>query len=141
MLMAPTILVIDDEPDLRQLTAMTLESVGYHVVQAGSGPDGLTLISTHAIQLVILDVMMPMMDGWEVCRQIRSRQQASQMPVLFLTMRTQPLDRILATEVLDANAYLTKPVARDELLDMVDCLLSQSPSQQTRCTTFADVSI
>jgi CheY-like chemotaxis protein len=119
-----TLLLIDDEPDMLRLTALMLESSGHQVFLAGNGPDGLAMVATEPVQMVILDVMMPGMDGWEVCRIIKSQKSSCDIPVMLLTSRNQPLDRIIGTEVLHADAYLTKPFERQNLLETIQHLLS-----------------
>lgn len=121
------ILVVDDEPDIRQLIALILESAGYRVYQASRGQEGLALLQQHDVNLVILDIMMPELDGWEVCRQIKSRPQTQQVPVLILTVRSQPLDRVIGMEVAHADDYLTKPFERQDLLHTVERLLAATP--------------
>ena len=122
--MAHRILVIDDEQDIRQLIALILDAAGYEVAQAASGIEGLEALERSDYDLVILDIMMPEMDGWEVCRQIKSRQRTKDLPVLILTVRSQPLDRVIGMEVVHANDYLTKPFERRELLETVERLVA-----------------
>ena len=126
--MAHRVLVVDDEQDIRQLVALILEAAGYDVIQAASGMEALAALGRSSFELVILDIMMPEMDGWEVCRQIKSRPQTKDIPVLILTVRSQPLDRVIGLEVVHANSYLTKPFERKELLEAVERLVATSPS-------------
>ena len=122
--MAHHILVVDDEQDIRHLIVLILEAAGYQVSQAESGMAALEILSQQNFELVILDIMMPEMDGWEVCRQIKSRQQTKELPVLILTVRSQPLDRVIGLEVVHADDYLTKPFERQDLLAAVERLLA-----------------
>ena len=117
--MSGNILVIDDEKDIRQLVALMLESAGYTVSQAANGQNGLNLLQDGQFDLIITDVMMPGMDGWEVCRQIKAMPHMRDTAVIFLTVRNQPLDRIMGLEVTKADGYLTKPFNQQELLDIV----------------------
>lgn len=127
--MVRRILAVDDEQDIRQLIALILSVAGYEVSQAASGIEALAILDRENFDLVILDIMMPEMDGWEVCRQIRSRERLKDLPVLILTVRSQPLDYVIGLEVVHANEYLTKPFERRELLEAVERLLSaESPS-------------
>jgi len=125
--MAQNILVVDDEQDIRHLVALILEAAGYTVTQAASGLEALNIINAQTFDLVILDIMMPEIDGWEVCRQIKSRQQTRNLPILILTVRSQPLDRVIGLEVVHADDYLTKPFDRQELLKVVERLLAVTP--------------
>jgi len=126
--MAHRILVVDDEDDIRNLVAVMLKTAGYQVVLADSGPEALQVLDQESFDLIVLDVMMPAMDGWEVCRQIKSKPRSKDIPVLFLTVRQQPLDRIIGMEVLHASGYVAKPFEREELLAAIaNCLTPTSP--------------
>lgn len=122
--MAQRILVVDDEQDIRQVIALNLEAEGYDVAQAANGLEALEAVERDGYNLVILDIMMPEMDGWEVCRQIKSRQRTKDLPVLILTVRGQPLDRVIGLEVVHADDYLMKPFERLDLLAAVKRLAS-----------------
>lgn len=126
--MAHHILVVDDEEDIRNLVAVMLNADGYQVVLASTGKEALQALEGAPIDLIVLDVMMPGMDGWEVCRQIKGNARTKDIPVVFLTVRQQPLDRIIGTEVLHASGYIYKPFERDDLLTTVnDCLNVAAP--------------
>lgn len=127
--MAQRILIVDDEQDIRQLITLILEVAGYEIAQANSGVEALEVLEHDSFDLVILDIMMPEMDGWEACRQIKNRQRTHDLPVLILTVRSQPLDRVIGLEVVHAEDYLTKPFERHELLEAVERLLgAKSPT-------------
>ncbi len=119
-----TILIVDDEPGLRELVRINLEHEGFGVLQAENGIRGLEMIREDRPDLVILDVMMPEMDGWEVCRRLRS---FSQLPVLMLTARVQSSDVVAGLES-GADDYLLKPFNMDELIARVRALLRRVPS-------------
>ncbi|MHB0939169.1 MAG: response regulator transcription factor [Armatimonadota bacterium] len=126
--MAHRILVVDDEEDIRNLVAVMLKADGYQVVLASTGKDALQALEGEPIDLIVLDVMMPGMDGWEVCRQIKGNSRTKDIPVVFLTVRQQPLDRIIGTEVLHASGYIYKPFEREELLSTInECLTATAP--------------
>ncbi|HEY3377094.1 MAG TPA: response regulator [Armatimonadota bacterium] len=129
--MTHRILVVDDEQDIRQLVALIVEAAGYDVVQASNGVEGLKALEHNSFDLVILDIMMPEMDGWEVCRNIKNRPQTKDLPVLILTVRSQPLDKVIGLEVVHADDYLTKPFERRELLDAVERLIGAKPPTRT----------
>ncbi len=122
--MAHRVLVIDDEQDIRRLISLILESAGYEVVQAANGLEGLERLEQEQFHALVLDIMMPEMDGWEVCRQVRCRPQSKDLPVLILTVRGQPLDRVIGMEVVHADEYLTKPFERRVLLETVNRLVA-----------------
>ncbi|MEM8529918.1 MAG: response regulator transcription factor [Chloroflexota bacterium] len=118
------ILIVDDEPGLRELVRIKLEHEGFSVVQAGNGIEGLELVREEHPDLVILDVMMPEMDGWEMCRKLR---EFSQLPVLMLTAKVQSKDIVTGLES-GADDYLLKPFNMDELIARVRALLRRVPS-------------
>ena len=113
------ILVVEDEVDLNNLLKAHLEGEGHTVHQAFDGPAALALADAHAPDLVILDWMLPGMDGLAACRQLR---QAHLMPVIMLTARDEEIDRVLGLEV-GADDYVTKPFSMRELLARVRAML------------------
>src|SRR5690349_12033274 len=114
-----TILVVEDEVDICNLIRSHLEAEGHAVHQAFDGPSALTLAEQRAPQLVILDWMLPGMDGLAVCRRIR---QTHLMPILMLTARASEVDRVLGLEV-GADDYVVKPFSTQELLARVRAML------------------
>jgi len=98
---------------------------GYRVLSAPGGEDGVTLAREHGPDLIVLDVVMPGMNGYQTCRRLRALPETSATPVLMLTSKDQAADRFWADEV-GASAYLTKPVDVTELLGTARDLLSQS---------------
>jgi DNA-binding response OmpR family regulator len=114
-----TILLVEDEVDLCNLIKGHLEGDGHTVVQAFDGPTALTLVDQHQPQLLILDWMLPGMDGLAVCRRVR---QSYLMPILMLTARSEEIDRVLGLEV-GADDYMVKPFSMRELLARVRALL------------------
>lgn len=129
--MDKTILVIDDEEDLRLLISLIAESAGYQVLQACDGITGLQIIAEQSVDLVVLDVMMPGIDGWEVCRQIKGNMETRHIPVIILTVRNRPIDKVVGTEVVHADGYLTKPFERIDLLAAIARLLDETDKSTT----------
>ena len=133
------ILVIDDDEKITSLLLRSLAFEGYSVDTANRGEEGLKKILEHEPDLIILDVMMPQMDGWEVCRRIREG--GSQVPILLLTARDEVQDRVKGLD-LGADDYLIKPFALEELLARVRALLrrkTESGAEVSRRLQFADL--
>ncbi len=120
--MAKTILIADDEQDIRDMLAYNLTREGFEVVTAANGKEAIEKIETTPVSLVILDIMMPEMDGFEACRIIRSNPRSAQLPVLFLTARAGEVDQIVSLE-LGADDYVQKPVSPRILVARVKSLL------------------
>ncbi|MDE3186921.1 MAG: response regulator [Acidobacteriota bacterium] len=107
--MSHRILIIDDEDDIREVAAMSLETVaGWEVIVANSGPQGLARAASYKPEAILLDVMMPGMDGPTTFRQLRSNPDTANIPVLFLTAKVQATDRRLFSD-LGVEAVLVKP--------------------------------
>lgn len=115
----PLILVVDDEPPIVQLVRGYLERAGYRVVTAGDGPSALECVRTEHPDVVVLDLMLPGLDGLEVCRQLRTFSDAY---VLMLTARAEEIDRIVGLSV-GADDYLVKPFSPREVVARVQALL------------------
>ena len=120
--MPRTILVIDDEPELVKLLDYNLSKAGYLVISAKDGEAGLAAARKHAPDAIILDIMMPGLDGWEVCKRLRQDPVTAAMPLLMLTAKGEEGDRVLGLE-LGADDYLTKPFGVRELVARVKALL------------------
>jgi DNA-binding response OmpR family regulator len=114
------ILVVEDDPDISQLLEINLKDIAFQVDVVNNGVDGLNRASNHDYQLIVLDLMLPGMDGLELCRRLRS--QSVNIPVLMLTARSSELDRVLGLE-LGADDYLTKPFSIKELQARVKAIL------------------
>jgi two-component system KDP operon response regulator KdpE len=117
-----TILVIDDEPALCRLLKDTLGHAGYQIYTAATGPEGLQQFSAHQPDLVILDIMMPDMDGWEVCRRIRRH---SDVPVIMLTALSEETE-IIRGLGCGADDYVTKPFSSSVLLARTEAVLRRA---------------
>ena len=116
------ILVVEDEPNMRRLIKDFLKREGYEVVEAEDGRMALEVFETEAVDLVILDVMMPELDGWVVCREIRK---ISQLPIVFLTAKVQESDQLFGFE-LQADDYITKPFSLKILVARIKALLKKN---------------
>jgi DNA-binding response OmpR family regulator len=123
----PTILIVEDEHNLCHLIRDNLQEQGYQARCAFDGPSALAMVKDAVPDLVILDIMLPGIDGLEVCRRLR---QTSIVPILMLTARAQEIDRVLGLE-LGADDYLTKPFSMRELKARVRALLRRVEMMQT----------
>ena len=117
--MASEILVIEDEQNVRRLVRIALQRDGFSVLEAEDGKTGLQLFASEDPDLVILDLMLPGVDGWEVCREIRAR---SSTPLIMLTARGDEVDRVLGLE-MGADDYVVKPFSPRELVARVKAVL------------------
>lgn len=129
--MVNPILVIDDEERIRHLVRMYLEREGYSVEEAENGRDALDKINKRDYSLLIVDLMMPEIDGWRVCREVR---ESSDIPIIMLTARGEEFDRVLGFE-LGADDYLVKPFSTKELVARVKALLRRSGSRFSGSTS------
>jgi two-component system KDP operon response regulator KdpE len=136
-----TILIVDDEPRIRDLVRMNLELEHYSVIEASNGQEALEQLREHLPDLVILDVMMPGMDGFETLRALR---EVSTVPVMMLTVRQSEQDKIHGLD-LGADDYLAKPFNPRELLSRTRALLRRSfmptPSRKTEIVVDQDLKI
>lgn len=123
-----TILIIEDEKSISQLVQLYLEQANFRVVAAADGPSGLGLHTREQPALVVLDLMLPGLDGWEVCRRIR---QQGNTPVLMLTARQTEEDRIQGLD-LGADDYVTKPFSPRELVSRIRAILRRSAPPESQ---------
>ena len=119
------ILVVDDEENIVELAQMYLEQEGFRVQSAGDGAAALEMIGHRLPALLVLDLMLPKIDGWEVCRRIRSDAVASSLPIIMLTARDDDVDKIVGLE-LGADDYITKPFNPRELVARVKAILRRT---------------
>src|SRR4029450_9066430 len=118
----PTILLVDDEESVQKLLTYPLERDGFRVVHAWDGEEALTRFSEEDVDLVVLDLMLPKIDGLEVCKRLRSE---STVPIIMLTARDDELDKVLGLE-LGADDYITKPFSIREFRRRVRALLRRA---------------
>jgi DNA-binding response OmpR family regulator len=118
----PRILLVDDEQSIQTLLSFPLRKDGYEVVQATDGREALARFGEGAFDLVVLDVMLPRLDGLEVCRQLRAR---SSVPIIMLTAKAEEIDKVLGLE-LGADDYITKPFSMREFRSRVKAALRRA---------------
>ena len=117
-----TILLVDDEDSIQKLLAYPLEREGYRVLQARDGVEALEQFASERVDLVVLDIMLPKLDGLEVCKRLRAE---SEVPIIMLTARDDELDKVLGLE-LGADDYITKPFSIREFRSRVRALLRRA---------------
>jgi DNA-binding response OmpR family regulator len=117
-----TILLVDDEDSIQKLLAYPLEREGYRVLQARDGEEALKQFTSERVDLVVLDIMLPKLDGLEVCKRLRA---VSEVPIIMLTARDDELDKVLGLE-LGADDYITKPFSIREFRSRVRALLRRA---------------
>lgn len=135
--MAEKILVVDDEESIVEFIGRALKQNGYSVVKAFNGDDALSMMEEELPDMVILDLMLPLMDGWEVCRRAKSRDKLRNIPILILTARNSTEDVVQGLD-LGADDYMRKPFPLDELLARVRMLLRRSAPEGTAKVVEAD---
>jgi len=118
------ILIVDDEPDLVETIRFSLELEGYNVLVASNGEEGLNVARQEKPDLILLDLMLPKLDGYKVCRLLKFDERYKHIPILMLTAKTQEKDKILGKET-GANEYITKPFDMDELMAKIKSYLSK----------------
>ncbi|MBN9304005.1 MAG: two-component system response regulator CreB [Devosia sp. 67-54] len=118
----PRILIADDEPNIREVISFALERAGFAVATARNGSEALQQLRRGQIDLIVLDIGMPEMDGLEVCRQVRK---SSDVPILFLSARDEEIDRVLGLEI-GGDDYVTKPFSARELVARVNVILKRA---------------
>jgi two-component system, OmpR family, alkaline phosphatase synthesis response regulator PhoP len=119
-----TIMVVDDNPDIITIVKTILEGRGYTVFSASSGPELLSLLPTQKCDLIILDIMMPEMDGLEVLTRLKGKVETSTIPVILLTAKVQYED-VLGGYKLGADYYITKPFTSTQLVNGINLLLGE----------------
>ncbi|MGD8732739.1 MAG: response regulator, partial [Anaerolineales bacterium] len=121
----PTILIVDDEPSIIDALRYNLEKLHYHVLISMDGEDALTTARNKNPDLIVLDLMLPGVDGIEVCRELRTE---SAVPIIMLTARDEEIDRVVGLE-LGADDYVVKPFSMRELMARIKSVLRRSSSQ------------
>ena len=124
------VLIVDDDPDIQRLVSYNLSQAGFHVTTASSGRTALETVQQHPPDLIILDIMMPDIDGMEVCRTLRQRENSRRIPIIMLTARADEIDRVVGFE-LGADDYVMKPFSPRELVLRVKSIFRRVGEQKT----------
>ena len=119
------IVCIEDEPETTNLVQLILTREGYEVLGADGGEEGLAMVREKLPDLVLLDLMMPDMDGWQVYQLLKEDEQTRDIPVIVVTAKVQSIDKVLGLQVAKVDDYITKPFRPEELSERVKYVLSQ----------------
>jgi DNA-binding response OmpR family regulator len=120
------VVCIEDEPEMIDLVRLILGRKGFDVIGADGGVEGLETVRREKPDLVLLDLMMPDMDGWEVYQQIKADEELRNIPVVVVTAKAQSIDKVLGLHIAKVDDYITKPFGPQELLESVEKLLGMS---------------
>lgn len=121
------ILCIEDEPEMIDLIRLILGRRGFEVHGAAGGLEGIKMIREMLPDLILLDLMMPDMDGWEVYQQMKADTATRDIPVIVVTAKAQNIDKVLGLHIAKVDDYIAKPFSPQELMDSVDKVFSQRP--------------
>lgn len=122
------VVCIEDETEMIDLVRLILSRKGFEVTGAVGGQQGLSLIDEMQPDLILLDLMMPDMDGWEVYQRIKANPDMSQIPVIVVTAKAQSIDKMLGLHIAKVDDYITKPFGPAELLESVERVLTKNTS-------------
>ena len=125
------IIVIEDDQEMIDLVRLILSRKGYEVIGAMGGREGLAAVERTKPDLVLLDLMMPDLDGWEVFRQMKANEQTKDVPVIVVTAKAQSIDKVLGLHIAKVDDYITKPFGPSELLASVLRVLEEAGIQAT----------
>lgn len=117
------VVCIEDEPEMIDLVRLILGRKGFHVIGANGGIEGLETVRREEPDLVLLDLMMPDMDGWEVYQQMKADEVLRDIPVVVVTAKAQSIDKVLGLHIAKVDDYITKPFGPQELLESVEKII------------------
>jgi DNA-binding response OmpR family regulator len=124
------VVCIEDEPEMIDLVKLILGRKGFDLIGAMGGREGLEAVRRIRPDLVLLDLMMPDMDGWEVYQQMKADEDLSNIPVIVVTAKAQSIDKVLGLHIAKVDDYVTKPFGPQELLQSVERVLSQKEASE-----------
>ena len=120
---------IEDEQEMIDLVRLILNRRGYEVIGANGGREGLDAVRKYLPHLVLLDLMMPDMDGWDVYQQMKAEEETRGIPVIIVTAKAQSIDKVLGLHIAKVDDYIAKPFSPHELVESVDRVLAQQREQ------------
>ena len=124
-----SILYIEDDPEMIDLVTLILSRRGYQVKGAHGGRQGLDILQEFHPDVILLDLMMPDVDGWDVYHQIKAMDSHRNVPVIIITAKAQAIDRVLGLHIAKVDDYISKPFRPKELLDSIDKILNKTASE------------
>ena len=122
--MPKKIVYIEDDFEMTYLIKMILERRGYEIIATNNGLEGFEIIEREKPDLVLLDLMMPNIDGWDIYHQLKSDMRTEQIPVIVISAKAQPIDRVLGLQIAKVNYYISKPFRPQELIECVESILN-----------------
>jgi two-component system response regulator VicR len=122
---AKRLVYIEDEQEMIDLVRLILSRRGYEVIGANGGRDGLAAVRENLPDLVLLDLMMPDMDGWDVYQQMKAEENTREIPVIVVTAKAQSIDKVLGLHIAKVDDYISKPFSPNELMDSVEKVLAR----------------
>jgi two-component system response regulator VicR len=120
------VVCIEDEPEMIDLVRLILGRKGFEVIGANGGVEGLEIVKAEKPDIILLDLMMPDMDGWEVYQQIKADENLRGIPVVVVTAKAQSIDKVLGLHIAKVDDYITKPFGPQELLESVEKILGMT---------------
>jgi DNA-binding response OmpR family regulator len=127
--LARRVVCIEDEPEMIDLIKLILSRKGFEVLGANGGKEGLELIRENSPDLILLDLMMPEMDGWQVYQQLKADDSTKDIPVIVVTAKAQNIDKVLGLHIAKVDDYIPKPFSLQELIDRVEDVLSRHEAE------------
>ena len=124
------VLYIEDDPEMIDLVTMILSRRGYSVKGAHGGRQGVDIVTQEHFDLILLDLMMPGMDGWEVYQQLKNSEETKNIPVIIVTAKAQAIDRVLGLHIAKVDDYISKPFRPQELLDSIEQVLARAETRE-----------
>lgn len=124
-----TVVYVEDDPEMIDLVTLIVGRRGFQVKGAHGGREGLDLIQANPPDLILLDLMMPDLDGWEVYKQLKAYENTRNIPVIVITAKSQAIDRVLGLHIARVDDYISKPFRPQELLESIDKVLKAAPEK------------
>lgn len=122
--MPKKIVYIEDDLEMIYLIKMILERKGYEIVSVSDGLKGFETVEQEKPDLVMLDLMMPNIDGWDIYHQLKTNETTNSIPVIVISAKAQPIDKVLGLQIAKVNNYISKPFRPQELIDSIEEILS-----------------